>query len=79
MLEYGFIRLQLSVFAGSVSDTRWKALLRWMQKEVVPRFVPDDKLLYLPLSSGQAANFSFLPAPPDDWNALVDPPNTLFV
>ena len=79
LLEYGLVRLQKSVFSGAVNETPWKHLLTWMQKEVVPQFKPDDRLLYLPLSEGQSALFHFLPAPPPEWIESVDAPNTLFL
>lgn len=79
LLEYGLIRLQKSVFAGAIADTPWKHLLAWLQKEIVGAFGADDKLLYLPLTEGQSAYFTFLPAPPPEWLETIDPPNTLFV
>ena len=79
MLEYGLIRLQLSVFAGAIADTPWKQLLGWIQKEIVTQFAADDKLLYLPLTEGQSSYFTFLPATPDEWLQTVNPPNTLFI
>jgi len=79
LLEYGFIRLQKSVFAGKAGDTQWRQLLAWMKAEIVANFGPDDRLLYLPLTDGQSDRFTFLPAPPTEWNDTVSPPNTLFI
>jgi len=79
LLEYGLIRLQKSVFAGTVAAARWRQLSAWLKKEIVAHFGADDKLLYLPLTEGQATNFVFLPAPPPDWTDTLSPPNTLFV
>jgi len=79
LLEYGFIRLQLSVFAGAPTAAVWRQCLLWLQKEVIGAFGPDDRLFYLPLTDGQSKIFVFLPQPPDDWNELLRPPNTLIL
>lgn len=79
LLEYGLIRLQFSVFAGAIDDTPWKNLIGWIQKEIVAQFAPNDKLLYLPLTEGQSAYFTFLPSTPSEWLDTLNPPNTLFV
>ena len=79
LLEYGLVRLQKSVFSGAVAETPWKHLLAWLQKEVVAHFKPEDRLLYLPLSTGQAALFKFLPSPPPEWVEAIDTPNTLIL
>lgn len=79
LLEYGLIRLQKSVFSGAVAETPWKHLLLWLQKEVAENFQPEDRLLYLPLSEGQAKLFKFLPAPSPEWVEIIDSPNTLFL
>lgn len=46
-------RAARSVLSGAVAETPWKYLLAWLQKEVVADFKPEDRLLYLPLSTGQ--------------------------
>lgn len=79
LLEYGLVRLQKSVFSGAVAETPWKHLLAWLQTEVVAKFETDDRLLYLPLSTGQAGLFKFLPAPPPEWVEAIDTPNTLIL
>ena len=79
LLEYGLMRLQKSVFSGSVAETPWKHLHQWLEKEVVTNFQPEDRLLYLPLTEGQASLFKFLPAPPPEWGEVIDSPNTLFL
>lgn len=79
LLEYGLIRLQKSVFAGAIAEVAWRQLLTWLKKEVVAQFGAEDRLLYLPLTEGQAARFAFLPAPPPDWSDTLSPPNTLFL
>lgn len=79
LLEYGLVRLQKSVFSGAVAPTPWKHLLAWLKKEVVAHFAPDDRLLYLPLTEGQAGLFKFLPAPPPEWTEAVNSPNTLII
>lgn len=79
LLEFGFIRLQQSVFAGSLTETLFARFVAWTNAEVTPHFGPDDKLFYLPLSDGQASKFIFLPSDPSDWSELLKPPNSLFV
>jgi CRISPR-associated endonuclease Cas2 len=79
LLEYGFIRLQKSVFAGVAGNTQWSQLLAWLKTEVVANFSPEDRLLYLPLAEAQAKRFVFLPTAPPDWDDTLSPPNTLFV
>ena len=79
LLEFGFIRLQKSVFAGTPADATWRQCLLWLKQEVLAGFGPEDRFFYLPLTEGQSKNFVFLPAPPQDWNDLLAPPSTLFV
>ena len=79
LLEFGFLRLQLSVFAGTLPEPLWARLLLWLQQEAVAKFGPDDKLLWLPLTEHQTRDFHFLPAPPPEWREQLEPPNTLFI
>jgi CRISPR-associated endonuclease Cas2 len=79
LLETGFIRLQLSVYAGTPSEAAWRQCLLWLQQEVTAGFGAGDNLFYLPLTEGQSKNFVFLPTAPDDWNELLQAPSTLFV
>lgn len=79
LLEYGFIRLQKSVFAGSPGAGLFGRLQSWLQSDLIPHFGPEDKLFYLPLSEGQSSKFVFLPTAAPEWVDLTKPPNTLFV
>jgi len=79
LLEYGFIRLQKSVFAGTVGSAKWQEMLAWLKKEIVANCGPNDQVLYLSLTKGQSDRFVFLPAPPPEWNDTLSPPNTLFM
>ena len=79
LLEYGFLRLQKSVFAGVPSEGLWHSCQQWLQAHLAPAFGPEDRLFYLPLTEGQAKNFVFLPATPTEWNDLLQPPSTLFI
>ena len=79
LLEYGFIRLQKSVFAGTIGAAKWRQILVLLKKEIVANFEPDDRLFYLSLTESQAGRFVFLPAPPPEWNDTLSPPNTLFM
>lgn len=79
LLEYGFIRLQKSVFAGAPADAVWRQCVLWLQSDVAAAFGPDDRFFYLFLTEGQSKNFVFLPQAPAEWNDLLLPPSTLFV
>lgn len=78
LLEAGFVRLQLSVFIGTLPEPVWLRTLAWLRSDAVAKFAPDDKLLWLPLTEHQTRDMHFLPAPPADWLEQLDPPNTLF-
>lgn len=80
LLETGFVRLQKSVFlATHLGEGHWTRLLDWTRQQVMPQLLQDDQILYLPLTELQTLDFGFLPEPPNEWQELLDPPNTLFI
>lgn len=79
LLEFGLIRLQKSVFSGSLDPNPWKHLLLWLEKEVVTHLESEDRLLYLQLTKAQAGLFQFLPGPPPEWEEAINAPNTLIL
>jgi CRISPR-associated endonuclease Cas2 len=79
LLEAGFLRLQKSVFAGDPSESVMKKLTDWLKKMVPNNPSSTDCTLILTCTQNQLDNALTLGKPPDEWDDLLNPPNTLII
>lgn len=79
LIEHGFLRLQKSVFAGDPRETTLAAVEKWLQQNVPTGANSPNRVLLLPCTQAQLDRAKIFGSPPDDWDELLDPPNTLII
>lgn len=76
LLASGCIRLQKSVFAGSVADSVFKELSRWLHDAVID---PGDSVFILDIGPETLKRTVWIGRQAPDWNFATGPPDVLFI
>lgn len=76
LLAIGCVRLQKSVFAGTVKDALHKELLRWLAKKVT---APDDSVFVLDVGPDTLQQARWIGKTAPDWQMATGPPEVLFI
>ncbi len=79
LIEFGFQRVQKSVFAGDPGETALQQLEAWLQKHFPAGANNEDTALLLPCTQRQLETTKVFGQDPPDWHLLTDPPNTLII
>lgn len=79
LIEFGFLRIQKSVFGGDPSESVIEELKIWLKKTIENELENEDHILLLPCTQRQLESAIHYGIPPADWDFLLSPPNTLIL
>jgi CRISPR-associated protein Cas2 len=79
LIEFGFYRLQYSVFMGAISRTLMKKLQGWLKKESDKFIKPEDSILILRLDGQDLKKMIIFDNERVDRQELLGEKSTLFI
>ena len=79
LLELGWLRIQKSVFIGDPTKIVLKRLKVWLKKNQSKDANSKDFILLLPCTAVQLNNAILMGKTPNEWQQILEPPNTLII
>jgi|JI6StandDraft_1071083.scaffolds.fasta_scaffold159058_1 CRISPR-associated endonuclease Cas2 len=79
LLEYGFERIQFSVFLGTLRENRKEELLEWVEKLLESTPPAERKFLLMPLAEAHALKSVWIAETDLDWDWLTGKQHTLII
>lgn len=76
---YGMLRMQKSVFVGTMRRTHLDKLKKWLAKNILPALQSDDQIAILQFGNEDLKKTEHLHMVPEGWDEMVDPPSAIFI
>lgn len=79
LIACGFMRLQKSVFAGDPRESTLQNLIKWLKNLESKQTKTTFTIMIISVTDLQLDQAIHIGSPPDKWDDLVNPQNTLII